>query len=241
MSSILITCKNKAHATKHYVPALRLGGWKGEIALTTPGDRPVDLKRFSGLLLCGGGDIHPSQWDEFEDLHPSANVDLERDALEAPLIRLAWELRLPMFGVCRGEQMLNVALGGSLIQDIADYFNVPRESHQFGCAEDSQPRHEVGLDLDSQLHALLAIRTFSVNSRHHQAVKRLAPELKAAAWHSATSHPLTGPLIEAVEAIDSSRFALGVQWHPENLVERSDTTGKCALKLFQAFCNAASH
>jgi putative glutamine amidotransferase len=78
-----------------------------------------------------------------------------------------------------------------------------------------------------------------VNSRHHQAVKRLAPGLKAVAWDLDTQHPGTGPLIEGIEAEDENRWALGVQWHPENLVGLEDEAGAAARRLFESFAEAA--
>ena len=235
MSSILVTCGDKSGAEKHYLPALRLGGWAGAIQLVAPGDALPPLGTLRGLLLCGGGDIHPNLWDAAEALHPTAAVDAARDAFERPLILAAWKAKLPILGICRGEQLLNVALGGSLIQDIPSYFECFSERHRHGSSALPDLHHSVQLEPLSRLAELVGCPEIRVNSRHHQAVRRVAPGFKAVAWHLDTAHPETGPLIEAIEAEDPDRWAFGVQWHPENLVGLEDENGAAARGLFKAF------
>ena len=204
VSSILVTCRNKAATLKHYIPALRLGGWAQDIELLNPGDSVPALNVFSGLLMIGGDDIHPMCWDLAEPLHPLAEVDEERDALELPIAREAWRLGLPILGICRGEQVLNVALGGSLLQDIPSWFGCDPELHRHGSSEVPRVRHSVTLDPASRLAGLLGCAQVSVNSRHHQAVGQLAPGLRAVGWHPETSR--NGEcLIEAIEAVESGR------------------------------------
>jgi putative glutamine amidotransferase len=238
-SMLLVSCKNKSGAEKHYLPALKAAGWTGPVHLIAPGDPLPDLTQATGLLLTGGHDIHPRHWDATEPVHPNAEVDGDRDTFEIPLIRAAWEQNLPILGVCRGEQILNVALGGSLIQDVPDHYGCESELHQHGSPEEPDMHHRVQLAPASRLRALLGEDVFLVNSRHHQAVKRLAPPLVAVGWHLDTAHPDTGPIIEAVEAIDPSRWAFGVQWHPENLVTLMGPAGDAARDLFAAFVHAA--
>jgi len=238
-SNLLVSCKNKAGAEKHYFPALKGAGWTGPIQLVAPGDPMPDLDAISGLLLTGGDDIHPSHWDTAEPLHPEADVDAERDAFEIPLIRAAWDRKLPIFGICRGEQILNVALGGSLIQDVPDHFGCEPERHQHGTPEMPDMCHRVQVAPTSRLRDLLGKEVFLVNSRHHQAVKRVAPNLVAVGWHLDTTHPETGPLIEAIESVDHARWVFGVQWHPENLVGLKGPAGNAARELFAAFVDAA--
>ncbi|HJW73765.1 MAG TPA: gamma-glutamyl-gamma-aminobutyrate hydrolase family protein [Geothrix sp.] len=235
MSSILVSCKDKSGAEKYYGPALRGAGWTGIILLASPGDSLPDLGTVSGLLLTGGHDIHPSHWDPREGVHPKAEVDADRDAFEIPLIRSAWERRLPVLGICRGEQILNVALGGSLVQDVPDYFDCEASRHQHGQAGIPDMHHRVQLAPGSRLRALLGEDVFLVNSRHHQAVKGVAPDLVPVGWHLDTVHPGTGPLIEAVEAADPTRWVFGVQWHPENLIDLKGPAGDAARDLFAAF------
>ena len=235
MSSILVSCKSKSGAEKHYLPALRAAGWDGPIDLVAPGDPLPDLTAVSGLLLTGGNDIHPCHWDATESVHVKAEVDADRDAVEIPLIRAAWDRNLPLLGICRGEQILNVALGGSMIQDIPDHYGCEPTRHQHGTPDTPDMHHRVQLAPGSRLRALLGEDVFLVNSRHHQAVKRVAPGLVAVGWHLDTTHPATGPLIEALEAADPARWVFGVQWHPENLIGLKGPAGDAARDLFAAF------
>lgn len=237
VSSILVLCRNKEGASRHYVPALR-AGWSGNLLLAAPGDELPALTTFAGLLLTGGGDIHPRHWDEEEPVHPEAELDEERDAFELPLLRQAWELRLPILGICRGEQLLNVALGGSLIQDIPSHFGCDADRHRHGTPDEPDLRHPVAVDPTSRLAEILGCPTLVTNSRHHQAVGRVAPPLKAVAWHLPTERD-GETLIEGVEAREATRWALGVQWHPENLVGLGNDAGEAARALFRAFTKAA--
>ena len=237
-STLLVSCKSKSGAEKHYLPALVAAGWPGPTRLVAPGDPLPDLDRVAGLLLTGGFDIHPCHWDAAEPVHTAAELDEARDALELPLIRDTWQRRLPLLAICRGEQILNVALGGSLVQHIPEHYGCDPTRHQHGTADTPDMRHRVQLAPGSRLRALLGEDVFLVNSRHHQAVKRVAPPLVAVGWHLDTVHPDTGPIIEAVEAADPTRWAFGVQWHPENLVSLKGPAGDAARDLFAAFVNA---
>ena len=235
-STLLLSCKNKSGAEKHYLPAL--AGWDGPVRLVPPGDPLPHLGTVAGLLLTGGYDIHPRHWDPAEAVHPKAEVDADRDAFELPLIREAWARRLPILGICRGEQILNVALGGSMIQDVPDHFGCEPARHQHGTADAPDMRHRVQLAPGSRLRTLLGEDVFLVNSRHHQAVKRVAPGLIPVGWHLDTVHPDSGPLVEAVEAADPDRWVFGVQWHPENLIGLKGPAGDAARDLFAAFVKA---
>jgi gamma-glutamyl-gamma-aminobutyrate hydrolase PuuD len=239
VSSILVACGNKSGAEKHYLPAIRSGGWGGDIQLVAPGEALPAMGTLAGLVLCGGRDIHPRLWDAQEPLHPAADADDARDVFEAPLVRQAWEQGLPILGICRGEQILNVAMGGSLFQDIPSHFGCEPEWHRHGSSEVPELHHAVQFDPLSRLAELLGCHEVQVNSRHHQVVKRLAPGLKAVAWHLETRDPESGPLIEAIEAEDEGRWVFGVQWHPENLVGLEDESGEAARRLFGGFVEAA--
>jgi putative glutamine amidotransferase len=238
-SNILVSCKNKSGAEKHYIPAVKAAGWTGPITLVAPGDPLPGLAGVAGLLLTGGADIHPRHWDAAEAVHRKAEVDEDRDAFEIPLIRAAWERNLPILGICRGEQILNVALGGSMIQDVPDHYGCEPSRHQHGTPEHPDMHHRVQLAPGSRLRALLGEDVFLVNSRHHQAVRRVAPPLVAVGWHLDTVHADTGPLVEAVEAVDPGRWVFGVQWHPENLVGLKGPAGDAARDLFAAFVQAS--
>jgi len=239
VSSILVACGSRTGVERHYLPALMAGGWSGPCEMVEPGDPLPDLDPVGGLLVAGGLDIHPRCWDAAEPLHPAAEPAEDRDAREIPLVREAWRRNLPILGICRGHQILNVALGGSMIQHVPDHFACPAERHQFGRADDGpELRHRVSLAPGSRLAGLLGTREVLVNSRHHQAVKAVAPVLKAVGWHLDTVNPATGPLVEALEAEDPDRPVIGVQWHPENLVGVDHEAGEAARNLFAAFAEA---
>ncbi len=186
----------------------------------------------SGLLLTGGDDVAPSRYGE--EPHPAVvQVAPERDEFEIALIREARRRRLPIFAICRGLQVLNVACGGTLIQDIPSQVQgaldhkLATPPHQaFDLA------HEVWLEKDSLLASLMRERlsdadSCQVNSRHHQAPKTVAPGFKVSA---------TAPdgVIEALED-PTGPFCLGVQWHPENFWR----TGEFR-PLFEGFAAAAA-
>ena len=143
MSSILITCRNKQLAMRNYVPAIHVAGWHKPIHLVSPDDPTPSLDGVAGLLLSGGGDVNPKYWGE--EVHPKAELDDERDAMELPLIRAAWEKGIPILGICRGEQILNVALGGSMVQDIPDHFGCEPSLHQHGTSDIPEVRHNVSV------------------------------------------------------------------------------------------------
>ena len=231
---LLITCRDKDSVYRAYVPAVRVGGWEGAIEVLAPGDSLQSWDDVLGVLLAGGDDIHPRHWNPDEPLHPTASVDEERDELEIPIAQMAWEKGLPIFGICRGHQVLNVALGGSIVQDIPSSCACPLDAHRHGDSLTPDLRHFATIDKNSRLAGLLPTNAFEVNSRHHQAVHTIAPLLRAVGWHMETM--LDGqPLIEAAESIDASRWVFGVQWHPENLVLIEGDAGRAARCLFRAF------
>jgi putative glutamine amidotransferase len=181
--------------------------------LDTSADLAGALKGLDGLLFTGGGDVDPGLYGEA----PHATMDPAepgRDQFELGLVTLARERQLPMFAICRGIQVLNVACGGTLVQDIPS--QVPGAlSHRLQVPP-HQPMefaHEVWIDKDSQLARLMRERLIDtdaceVNSRHHQAIRQLAPGFIVSA---------TAPdgVIEGIED-PNARFCVGVQWHPEN-------------------------
>jgi putative glutamine amidotransferase len=188
----------------------------------------------AGLLLPGGGDVHPRRWDPSEALHPAAELDESRDEMEITLTLEAWRLGLPVLGICRGAQVLNVALGGSLIQDIPSHLGLDPGLHQRGTPEEAMEAHPVVIAPGSRLAELVGGTSATVNSRHHQAVRAVAPGLRAVAW---CRNPGPGPdLVEGVEAAD--RWVVGVQWHPENLVDLDTATGEAARGIYRGFAAA---
>ncbi|MFV8748916.1 gamma-glutamyl-gamma-aminobutyrate hydrolase family protein [Nannocystaceae bacterium ST9] len=159
-----------------------------------------------GLVLQGGADVAPGAYGE-QPLRPEWSGDAIRDRFEIDAIAVALELGKPVLGICRGHQVLNVALGGSLYQDIATQVEASLLHREWERYE--QLEHEVRLAPDSWVAAVFeGASSLLTNTVHHQAIKQLAPELRATAW-------APDGIVEAVERIDGDRWAVGVQWHPE--------------------------
>jgi putative glutamine amidotransferase len=203
---------------------LRAGG---EPLVLEADEDPADvLTRIDGLLLTGGPDVEPALYGQAP--LPTTDVDAVRDSFEIPLTRQALEQDVPVLAICRGAQILNVAAGGSLVQDIpsAVESELPHSiteqkdavAHPIRVAEGSRLAGAMGFALD--------LECCGVNSRHHQSVAEVAPSLVASA------HSPDG-IVEAIERPEGA-FCLGVQWHPENFWR----TGRFGA-LFDAFVRAA--
>ncbi len=182
--------------------------------------------RLDGLLLSGGGDIDPSIYGE--EAHPTIwGLDMNRDRAELAMAKWATDAQTPILCICRGIQVLNVALGGSLVQDIPSM--VPDAlTHMFD--EKDTPRekttHAIHVEAGSLLSRLIQSDTAVVNSWHHQSLKRVAGDLKVVA---------TAPdgIVEAVE-LTGHGFALGVQWHPEWLYRQQPEMARLFTGLIDA-------
>lgn len=192
-----------------YEFALREAG--ADVRVLTP-DTPLPgaLDGVDGVLLTGGVDVDPQLYGA-DETHPTVEIDPVRDDYELTLARLVLARDLPLLAICRGVQVLNVAAGGTLVQDIPSA--VPDAVAHAVDDSATAHAHTVHVEAGSRLQALLdstldADRHVHVNSRHHQSVDALAPGFAVAA---------TAPdgVIEAIEKPDA-RFCLGVQWHPEN-------------------------
>jgi putative glutamine amidotransferase len=175
------------------------------------------VRRCDGVLMTGGDDIDPTLYARNLPAKLAKTVgplDSERDGWEKEMIAEVFAQRKPLFGICRGHQMLNVALGGSLVVDIAT--QVPNPLNHRRMDRKNEPVHDIKVVPDSLLAKLAGQRSFAVNSTHHQAIGRLAPQLRAVAKSP-------DGVIEAVELKDAGRgpFLLGVQFHPERLIDRS--------------------
>lgn len=182
------------------------------------------LGSVQGLILSGGPDIHPRRYGE-EPLAGLGEVDEALDRMELLAAGLAIEQDLPLLGICRGIQVLNVALGGTLYQDIAS--QAPDSICHTPKTDKAVNTHTVRIEVGSRLQKLFGRREIWVNGKHHQAVKELAPGLAVAARAG-------DGVVEAVE-VQKKRFAVGVQWHPEG-TWREDPYSQ---KLFAAFVRAA--
>jgi len=183
-------------------------------------DEYIDV--IDGLLISGGGDVNPWIYNE----QPSKwlrRVNPLRDIFEIELVKRAVKEKLPVLGICRGIQLINVALGGTLIQDIEHEVksDIP---HSLTNVPRSFRAHLVKLDPNSKLAQILGVLELKVNSFHHQAVKALGNGLKAVAY-------APDGVIEAIENIDGS-YIVGVQWHPEEMLD------EVQLKLFKSLIKA---
>jgi putative glutamine amidotransferase len=186
---------------------------------------PELVNRFDSFVLSGGGDVDPALYGGHLDATVHS-IDPERDAFECALIPLVLEADKPLLAICRGAQILNVALGGSLYEDIPSalpealrhdwYPNIPRD----------YLAHTVEIEPGSRLAEILGTRKLRTNSLHHQAIRQPAPALEVVARAE-------DGVIEAVE-LPEKRFAIGVQWHPECLPDEP-----AMQRLFSEFVNAA--
>jgi putative glutamine amidotransferase len=183
--------------------------------------------RVDGLLLTGGGDVDPARFTD-DPRHPTVDgVSEGRDRLEIEVTERALDEGRPLLAVCRGIQVLNVALGGSLYQDIASETG-STVVHSQSPPRD-RPTHLVKvMGEGTRLGATLGAAEVDVNSFHHQAIKRLGRGLREVAW-------APDGIIEGVELPDARALVLGVQWHPEELVGHDVT----ARSLFRALVTAA--
>lgn len=202
-----------------YVAALERAGVIPLVVapMLDPADAADIIEATAGLVLTGGEDVEPGRYRAAP--HPRLGaIDPARDAMEIALIHAARARRRPLLAICRGIQVLNVALGGTLYQDLASERPGPVQ-HQ-----DEKGCHPIRIDAGSLLEQTLGTTTAAVNSRHHQAVRDLAPGLRASAWSE-------DGLIEALEPAAASPWMLAVQWHPEDLTETA---------LFGAFARAVA-
>src|SRR5919107_3263167 len=185
------------------------------------------LDGLDGLLLSGGPDLHPGYYSE-EPIPELGTTIPEWDALEMALLRLALMRGMPIFGICRGMQILNVALGGTLYQDVPSQLGSDVIDHWQSTLR-CRSTHEVEVLDDSYVAEITDRQTIPVNSYHHQGIKGLADALTVAARSA-------DRVIEAFESRDfSDRWLVGVQWHPEGL----RNIGSGHRNLFEAHVRAA--
>jgi len=179
-------------------------------------------EQYAGILLSGGGDLDLHYFNG-EPNPAIGNPSPQRDELELAMVKMAIDTDWPLFGICRGIQVLNVALGGTLFTDIPSQFqtginhSTPADKGRYFLT------HKVEIVADSTLARIMNSKVTGVNSFHHQAIKKLAPGLKVTARAS-------DGLIEAVELTGRTRHVFGVQWHPENL-----QAIQCHKALFEEF------
>ena len=204
----------------------RIMWWFNRIALWRAGARgerlcahaAFDIERFDGFVIGGGDDIDAALYGG--DIEPAVRIDVERDAFELAILDGAARRRLPVLGICRGAQMMNVHLGGSLHESIYDvYPGVPR-------LHSPLPSKTIDIVADSTLHRLVGVERTRVNALHHQSIDTLGSSLRIVARDQYG-------IVQAIER-PGDVFLLGVQWHPEFMVL---TAGQ--QRLFGALVEAA--
>ena len=184
------------------------------------------IRRLDGVIMSGGEDIAPSYYGEERHEHIGAVNDL-RDTHDLMVARIAHKMNLPMLGICRGEQLINVVFGGTLYQDIPSQCPTWTLTHRKR-AKDEQPPHIVKFEANSQIAKMLGTTELETNSRHHQAVKQVAPGFRIVG-------NATDGTPEAIESIENLPV-WGVQFHPESMVAEGN---EYALNLFKAFIDRA--
>lgn len=205
-----------------YIESVKQAGGEPR-ALSNDDDPAAVLDSVDGILLTGGLDVDPSFYGEAK--HRATQTDPARDGFEMPLSREAVRRDLPLLAICRGVQVLNVAEGGTLIQDIPSAITSDL-SHSVSVPTD-YPAHGVTVAPGSKVAAATGNSACTVNSRHHQAVGTIASGFVASALSP-------DGVVEAIER-PASTFCVGVQWHPENFWRSGEFGG-----LFREFVAAAA-
>jgi putative glutamine amidotransferase len=214
--------------TDPYINAVRLAG--GIPILIPHSAEEAELQslvnRLDALILPGGEDVDPQEYGDLQ-IPECGRIDRSRDQLELSIVRIAIENRLPLLAICRGHQVLNVALGGTLWQDLTA--QVP-DSQPHACQHYEKVNrlaHKVELVSGSQLQTILGAIVIGTNSSHHQAIRLLAPGLVV------TGRSPDG-VVEAVE-MPEHPFVVGLQWHPERMLQQHPRM----LRPFEALVEAA--
>lgn len=233
--AISVSKKEKAKGAEspYFKALLAAGAQPNEIDEVTAADRAATLDgQYDGMLFSGGEDVDPDLYGERKH-HESVHVERERDEFELALLNSAIDHRLPILGICRGIQLINVRFGGTLYQDLKTDIGISQElkseHKQIGSRSDAT--HGVTItEPDSKLGEVLQ-GSCRVNSLHHQAIKHIGRGLKKTAYSE-------DGLVEAVEAADEYPFLVAVQWHPEEMA--ADAAQRKIFERFLAECRKAA-
>lgn len=215
------TGQSKLILNSNYINAITAAG---AIPMIIPIVEKLEIQQcqlglIDGLMLTGGDDLQPHLYGE--EPHPAlGKTTPARDDYELSLLRQAFSLGLPILGICRGLQLINVAFGGTLYQDLPEQYHIKDLLHSQEPTPDTAT-HPVSLIAGTRLQTIFNTNELEANSLHHQAVKNLAPGFIINAY-------ARDGIIEGIE-MDSDAFVLGVQWHPEQMISTM-------LPIFQAFC-----
>lgn len=210
----------------YHKAVVAVGGLPIVIPFTNPELAVATLQLCDGIILSGGEDVDPQFYSQ--EPHQKIGPTIpERDVFEMAIVKYVLEHNMPLLAICRGMQILNVALGGSLIQDIPSQVQDSMKHTQI--IERSRDSHGVTIHEDSKLYQIFGTDKVRVNSLHHQALDAIANDLRVVARSS-------DGIVEAVEYIEPSTFTIGVQWHPESMA----STNPYMNALFAEFIKCSS-
>ena len=214
----------RVRLTAAYVTALERAGLIPLIVPPLSGEDAAAsvLDSVSGLVLTGGEDVDPARYGE-QRHEKVRTVNVARDATEAALVEEARARGTPVLAICRGIQILNVALGGTLVQDIPSQCGTDIDHDEEG-ARNSRT-HEVTIEPDSLIARAVGTEHLSVNSFHHQSVKRVADGMRV------TARSPDG-VIEGIESTDDDWWVMAVQWHPEEMTDSAEPWDRGLFKAF---------
>lgn len=211
------------HLSVDYVEAVtKAGAISCMLPILKPDQAREVVSQLDGIILSGGNDISPSFYENTTGkVVPSQDVVLERDLYEIALCQEALRQQKPILGICRGAQLLNIVLGGTLIPEINDSEGINHVQN----GQPTEASHKITIEKQSDLYRIVKETEVGVNSYHHQAIHKLGKQL------AITAKSEDG-YIEAIEYQGNS-FALGLQWHPEIMAGRQDNMAA----LFDFFVN----
>ena len=217
-----ISCSNSEHSSslsKSYSDAVtQAGGIAVMIPVSTDSlTLRATIKLLDGIILSGGGDIHPSYFGE-RPIEELGDVDPDRDIYDMCLIRMAHQHNIPMLGICRGEQLINVAFGGTLYQDLPSLYK------KDVLLQHRNTTHPINVKPDTWIAQMAKSETFTANTFHHQAVKKVAKGFIASAWSD-------DGVIEVIENVEGYPI-WGVQFHPEKMIADGDNVAKNIFDFF---------
>jgi putative glutamine amidotransferase len=205
--NIILISKDKNENIKKWILKSDSGIITKEFYFLSPDSQQFFLKHCNGIVIGGGEDINPNLYQAADQMNDCGKIDNYRDSIEYVLINYALKRKIPILGICRGQQILNVATGGSLIVDIPKSIKSDLKHAQIGI----DSAHWVYVKSKSWLKLTMNLDSLMVNSSHHQAVKKVSPKFKITAKSS-------DGIIEAIEWKNNSHpFAAAIQWHPERL------------------------
>lgn len=214
--------RDRAFVYVTYAEAVRRAGAIPVVLPPQPENAAQLMATLDGFLLAGGHDCDPALYGE--ECHPTvAAMDARRQANDLALAEAARAQRVPMLGICLGLQVMNIAAGGTLIQDIESQHDT---DIQHASVPEDRARHDVIIEQGTHLASVLPAGEYNVNSSHHQAVRKVGQGLRV------TAHAPDG-IVEGIED-PQHPFYLGVQWHPEDMTGEASSS-----ELFGAFIEAA--